>query len=110
MSRLTTSQSMIPTRLPLTSGGAAPMPLPEWLTGIPVVQRVVNRIGVTEFRRRLFHMTPALLPFILTLVPHPHVWGPILNSLILLTAFAGIMVAIIYASLLTRKNELSWMS
>lgn len=110
MSRLSTSQDLIPTRLPLSTAAPAPMPLPEWLIGIPVVQRIVNRIGITEFRRRLFHMTPALLPLALPWVPHPAVWGPILNSLVLVAAFASIMLAVIYASLLTRQNEHSWMS
>lgn len=110
MSRLSTSQDLIRQHLPISSGPAIPTPLPQWLVAIPAIDLVVNRIGVTEFRRRIFHMTPALLPLALPFVPHSAVWGPILNGLVLLMAVSAIVMALIYASLLTRQNELSWMS
>ena len=110
MSRLSTSQDLIRQHLPAVSAPTVQTPLPRWLIAIPAVERVVNRIGATEFRRRLFHMSPALLPMSLPFIPHSVVWGPILNGLVLFMALSAIVLALIYASLLTRQNELSWMS
>ncbi len=46
-----------------------------------------KRMGASEVRRRLLHMLPGLLPFILWFIPHPKPWGPILaNVVIFLTA------------------------
>lgn len=109
MSRLTTSQNMIPGPLTVSNPGLARDELPEWLLGLPGVKRVVDRIGVTEFRRRLFHMSPALIPVGLPLIPHTDVWGPILIGIILLASMAALIMAVVFGPLLTRHQENNWM-
>jgi phytol kinase len=110
MSRLTTSQDLIKTALPKASSVSIDTPLPHWVMAIPGVQAIVDRIGITEFRRRLFHMSPALLPIGLPLIPHSQVWGPILTSVVVASAFVTVIFAVVYASLMTRQNEINWMS
>ena len=109
MSRLTTSQSLIHKHLPVSSVGLAQPGLPDWLLALPGVSRVVKRIGVTEFRRRIFHMSPALLPIVLSFVPHNDVWGPILLTILLLSSVTTLVLATILGPLLKRTGELNWM-
>ena len=109
MSRLSTSQNLIQQHLPISSGELAQPNLPEWLLTLPGVSRVVDRIGVTEFRRRIFHMTPALMPIGLPFIPHSDVWGPILVTILLLSSIATLSLAVILGPLLTRRGELNWM-
>lgn len=53
---------------------------------LPIFRDIAAKIGVSELRRRVIHMTPALLPFLLWYIPHRDPWGPILiNSAIALT-------------------------
>ena len=109
MSRLSTSQNLIQQHLPISSGGIAQPNLPEWLLALPGVSRVVDRIGVTEFRRRIFHMTPALMPIGLPFIPHSDVWGPILITILLLSSVVTLVLAVILGPLLTRSGESNWM-
>lgn len=44
------------------------------LARLPVAAQIVNRIGIHEFRRRLLHMLPGLLPFVLWAYPHEQIW------------------------------------
>jgi dolichol kinase len=109
MSRLSTSQHLIQSHLPVSAPGISNPPLPEWLLKLPGVPRVVDRLGVTEFRRRLFHMSPALIPVGLPLIPHQDVWGPPLVSAVCILSFVGFLLAIALAPFLTRNGEASWM-
>ena len=109
MSRLTTSQHLIQQQFHNSSREFSPPGLPDWLLNIPGVSRVVDRLGVTEFRRRLFHMSPALLPIGLPLIPHHDVWGPPLVAMLYLLTAGGIALAMILGPLLTRAGESNWM-
>jgi dolichol kinase len=109
MSRLSTSRDIVQYQLPSASTGVAQPGLPEWLLALPGVSRVVDRIGVTEFRRRLFHMSPALLPIGLPLIPHNDVWGPILVGLVLASSIVALIIAVVLGPLLTRESEQTWM-
>ena len=109
MSRLTTSQHLIQQQFHNSSQELSPPGLPDWLLNIPGVTRVVDRLGVTEFRRRLFHMSPALLPIGLPFIPHPDVWGPPLVAMLYLLTVGGIVLAMILGPLLTRAGESNWM-
>ena len=109
MSRLSTSQDLIQHQLPVSTTGLSRPEVPEWLLAIPGVTRVINRIGVTEFRRRLFHMTPALLPVALPFIPHSDVWGPILVGIILVSSIVTLVLAVVLGSLLVRQREHNWM-
>ena len=109
MSRLSSSPHLIQQQL---SGAPSSHPqdqLPPWLLNLPGVSRVVQRIGLTEFRRRLFHMSPALLPVGLPLIPHQDTWGPILMSLLLIMTVVSLLIAIVLGPILMRKNESTWM-
>lgn len=41
---------------------------------LPGVSRIAARIGMPELRRRLLHMLPGLLPFVLWVYPHERMW------------------------------------
>lgn len=109
MSQVSTSRDLIRNALPLPSTSLNQTALPAWLMHLPGVQTVVDRMGATELRRRLFHMTPAFIPIGLPWIPHNAVWGPILNSLIVVFAIAALILAFVFGPLLTRRNEKSWM-
>lgn len=110
MSRMSTSSHLLPRHLanPL-KGQAHQEELPVWLFKVPGVSRLVNRLGATEFRRRLFHMSPSLLPIALPWIPHPDVWGPILIGIVSAMIITVLMLAISLAELLKRKGETNWM-
>jgi len=109
MSRLTTSQDLIQTHLPVSPAGLAKPQLPDWVMSIPGVRRIVARMGATEFRRRLFHMSPALLPIGLPFIPHPDIWGPILVGLCVASSAIALTIAIAFGHLLMRRGEENWM-
>jgi phytol kinase len=57
--------------------GAAPMvgrSSLDVLSRMPGAAWIAGRIGMSEFRRRLLHMLPGLLPFALWAYPHERVW------------------------------------
>lgn len=66
------------------------------------------RLTATEFRRRLCHMLPGLLPLILWYVPHKDPLAPLLRSIIF-TLIGGIAVAIYFAQkYIVREGEKNW--
>jgi len=67
-------------------------------------------MGTAEFRRRLLHMSPALIPAGLPWIPHKDVWGPILVTMVILSCMVGLAIAYLVGPLVTRRNEKSWMS
>jgi dolichol kinase len=76
------------------------------LLDLPVLQQIAARIGVSELRRRLVHMSPALLPFLLWGIPHRDPWGPILINVAL--AIAVTLAAMLlwrFSSLARTDNE-----
>lgn len=109
MSRVSTSQNFIPTTIPVASPGVSAPPLPQWALAIPGVPHLVERLGVTEFRRRLFHMTPALLPVGLPIIPHSDVWGPTLVTILVILSISAVMLALTFGHLMKRRREENWM-
>lgn len=107
MSQATPSQ-LAPLRVKTVSSTLVEPGLPQWLLSIPGVPKVVERLGVTEFRRRLFHMSPALIPVGLPFIPHPDVWGPILTGAILVFTAAASIFAMTHAHLVKREGETEW--
>ena len=83
--------------------------LSDWVQSIPGVSRIVDRIGVTEFRRRIFHMSPALMPVALPFLPHQDAWGAPLLSILMFSSVAVLVLAKVFGPLLVRSNEISWM-
>lgn len=82
-------------------------PIPAWLNRIPGVPILVDRL---EFRRRLFHMLPALLPIGLPITPHEDVWEPWLILGAFASAILAIFMAVALASQVTRPGERHWMA
>ncbi len=109
MSRLLSSQNLMKQPLAMPSAGLANPPLPGWLLGLPGVSHLVERLGVTEFRRRLFHMSPALLPIGLPCIQHRDVWGPTLMTILVISAGVALIVAVSLGHLLKRRREENWM-
>jgi len=82
--------------------------LPRWLLCIPGVNVLVSRLGISEFRRRLLHMSPGLLPLLLWFIPHQDPWGPLLINITIMTAVSLIVYAMISARLFARPGEGQW--
>ena len=106
--RQMSSSALVNTRASISVGGLRDSCLPEWVMSIPGIRRIVDKLGVTEFRRRLFHMSPSLLPICLPFIPHPDVWGPILLTIILVMSLVCICVACLLGHLLKRRGEQTW--
>ena len=106
MSRLSTSRNF---QIPILSQELVAPALPDWMMELPGVARLTDRIGVTEFRRRLFHMSPALLPLGLPFIPHADVWGPILVTILVLTSVVVLGLSIVIGPLVKRQGESTWM-
>jgi phytol kinase len=108
MSQITTSSPFVGRRLSPSIGLTHPR-LPGWMLSLPGMSRALERLGVTEMRRRLFHMTPALLPIGLPIIPHPDVWGPILTTIIVISSIVILAIACLMGHLLKRRGENNWM-
>lgn len=108
MSQVTTTSPLVGNHL-TPSIGLSREGLPGWILSIPGMTRVVSRLGVTETRRRFFHMTPALLPIGLPFIPHPDVWGPILTWAIIISSVTVLAIALLMGHLLKRRGENNWM-
>ncbi len=82
--------------------------LPGWMLLVPGVQSLAVRLGVVEFRRRLLHMLPGLLPCLLWVIPHQDPWGPLLNNITLLISVGVIAYAMLSARAFARPGEEQW--
>ena len=72
------------------------------------VRHVVDRLGISECRRRLLHMLPGLLPVVLWVVPHKDPWGvPLIISFLAIQA-SLIYYAIMHESDFARPGEKLW--
>lgn len=72
---------------------------------VPVVRDIAAKIGVAEFRRRLIHMTPGLLPFLLWYIPHRDPWGPLLINLALVLTIALVGHALVRFRTIARSTN-----
>jgi len=81
-----------------------------WLQALHASPWLTERLGVSESRRRLFHMSPALLPIALPLFPHPDLWGPILIGIVLASTAFGLMLATCCGHFMKRSSEEDLMS
>ncbi len=109
MSRLSTSQHLLRSQFEITSSGVSERHLSDWVLSIPGVSRVVDRIGVTEFRRRIFHMSPSLMPMALPFVPHHDVWGAPLLCILFLSTVTILVLSVVLGPFLVRNGEINWM-
>ncbi len=86
--------------------GAAPASRSlHWISGIPLVGTVFDRIGETEFRRRLLHMTPGIIPLGLPLTPHGDVWEPWLWTMAVVFMSTGLLASILAAPVVKRHGD-----
>ena len=109
MSRLSTSQNILHQHLAIPSSGVSQPKLSDWILSIPGVSRVVDRIGVTEFRRRIFHMSPSLMPISLPFIPHQDAWGAPLLGILFLSTIVILVLAVLLGPILVRSGEINWM-
>jgi dolichol kinase len=72
------------------------------------VRQLVDRLGVCEFRRRLLHMLPGLLPLLLLVIPHRDPWGPLLNGIVITLSLTLVTYAMIRERDFARPNEGLW--
>ncbi|HUG17582.1 MAG TPA: hypothetical protein VMM56_01300, partial [Planctomycetaceae bacterium] len=69
-----------------------------------LTQAVQMRLGDREFRRRLWHISPGLLPFILWAIPHADPISPTL-IVIVLTVTAVLSIRIFVQYRLIRRSQ-----
>lgn len=79
--------------------------LPRWMLLIPGVRSLAERLGLVEFRRRLLHMLPGLLPCLLWVIPHRDPWGPLLINITLMISVGVITFAVLRARAFARPGE-----
>jgi len=79
-----------------------------WVIHIPGVSRLMERLGVTECRRRLLHMCPAFLPLALLFIPHGDVWGPFLMVGLAVVTGSALTIALAFPHWFTRDGECEW--
>jgi phytol kinase len=65
----------------------------------------VRQLHPTEIRRRMLHMLPGFLPFILWFIPHKDPWGPILADVVLVLTVAIVGPALLRFSAFARPGE-----
>ncbi len=82
--------------------------LPRWLLLVPGVRFLATRLGVVEFRRRLLHMLPGLLPCLLWVIPHQDPWGPLLINITIVISVSVITYAVLRARAFARQGEQEW--
>lgn len=110
MSRLAVSvNNMHHRRSSLSATASDQPPLPDWFLSLPGVPALSERIGATELRRRLFHMSPALIPIGMPFIPHRDAWDPLVVTSAFSFAIVGLIAAQVLAPYFTRPNEQSWM-
>ena len=110
MSISSTTRGIVNSDVSVIPAANEPLPLPGWFMKFPGITSVVERLGVTEFRRRLFHMTPALLPVGLPWIPHADVWGTPLMLVVAGCTGAAIVFARIFRPFVVRDGERTWMN
>lgn len=77
---------------------------PTW-QDLPILRDIAARIGSTELRRRLIHMSPAVLPFLLWYIPHRDPWGPLLINLALIITLALVANTVIRFRTIARTKD-----
>lgn len=110
MSQAPSTSNRLNIPLKYTSAHSTDAPLPTWMFSIPGVSKIVDRMGTIEFRRRLFHMSPAFIPIGLPFIPHRDVWGPAMLMPMIIMGFVALLLAVNYGHLMRRTGEESWMA
>ena len=75
------------------------------LLSIPILRPLAAKIGLCELRRRLTHISPVCLPFLLWFIPHPDPWGPILIDSVLAIAAAIVGLGLYRFQAIARSGE-----
>lgn len=75
-----------------------------------VIDALAARMSAREWRRRLVHMSPGLVPFVLHPIPHadPLQWYYVLTCVTLTLVF--VTFALAYERLFLRRGERSWIT
>ena len=106
------SERLLNRSLPVVVPGTTLRPssdeLPEWLLLVPGVKSLAARLGTVEFRRRLLHMLPGLLPCLLWVIPHQDPWGPLLINITILVTVSVMTYAILRSHAFARPGEEQW--
>jgi dolichol kinase len=67
-------------------------------------------LSVTESKRRLLHMLPGLLPFLLWVIPHQDPWGPLLADCVIALTAVIVASALMRYQVFARTGESDWQS
>ena len=95
------------TRLALSRVDDTAECLPDWLIRQPLCARLIDRLGIAEFRRRLIHMAPGLFIIGLPLVPYHRHWLLILSGALVISV-VRLTLAVRYRRFFTRRGDESW--
>lgn len=80
------------------------------LQELPILRDIAAKLGVSELRRRLIHMSPALLPFLLWGIPHRDPWGPILINVTLIITITLVVMTLLRFRTIARWDKEDGMS
>jgi phytol kinase len=106
------SERLLNRSMPAVAPGTISRPssdeLPGWMLFVPGVKTLAMRLGMVEFRRRLLHMLPGLLPCLLWVIPHQDPWGSLLINITILISVSVMAYAILRAHTFARPGEEQW--
>ncbi len=74
----------------------------------PLPQSLTSRLTAQEWRRRLIHMSPGLLPGLLLAIPHPHPLAWYSQVVIAAVILGMSFFALHHAQLFERPHETGW--
>jgi phytol kinase len=66
---------------------------------------LAGRLTATEMKRRLLHMSPGVLPFVLLPFPHQDPWGPLLVNIVVGLFFTLVLTALFQMPRVARPGE-----
>ena len=69
---------------------------------------LTSRLTPHEWRRRLIHMLPGVMPFVMTMIPHRDPVGWKLRTIVVLLTFGLVVFALRRARLFARVGEHGW--
>lgn len=87
------------------SGRAAQGEITSVLLNVPLLRDIAARIGVSELRRRIVHISPICLPFLLWGIPHQDPWGPLLVDTVLAMVVSMVALALYRFSSIARSRQ-----
>jgi phytol kinase len=79
-------------------------------TNRPGVVALPSGLSAAEIKRRLLHILPGFLPFLLWVIPHRDPWGPLLADVVIVLTGILVGLAFLRCNAFARDGESDWQS